>query len=200
MRIALVSLCAVLSVGFMFQERAKPRDTQPRRESPPASHPRAGGDAQRPPTAQPAPPPPSGPTQARPQDQAERRHPQAGRTVDPRRRHPRPDLDHLWRRQQWYWNDWQYNWWRGPNEYAWFPYHYPPSWYYEFWLFGYRCNPRDPIWDPYDDQWFFWPYRDAPPFGCGEYWVPTHRTAVYDPMYGWRWKYWDWRLRYFCVD
>ncbi|HXK36486.1 MAG TPA: hypothetical protein VJ553_02800 [Candidatus Paceibacterota bacterium] len=199
MRIALVSLCAILSVGFLFQERAKPRGDQPRRESPPASHPRAGGDAQQPPAAQPAPPPPSSP-QAKPRGQAERRHPHAGRAVDPHRRHLRPDPDHLWRRQQWYWHDWQYNWWRGPNDYAWFPYFYPPSWYYEFWLFGYRCNPRDPIWDPFSERWFYWPYRNAPPLGCGEYWVPTHRTAVHDPRYGWRWRYHGWQLRYFCID
>ena len=72
-------------------------------------------------------------------------------------------------------------------------------------FYGYRygdswLRPHYRYWNGF--SWFYWPWYDAPRYGCGWYWLPTHRSPVPpdgDEGEQW-WEYDDWGWVYVCTD
>lgn len=204
MRLAWRCLMVLLFVSvpafLAAQDHAKPRDdSRPPREAPP----RTGHPTPEAAPRQPSGPPPSGAGPVTAPD-APRRHPQPG-TLPPmppnarreaERRHPRPEPNDAYRGGRYDWQHWQYDWWYPRGHFYLFPDRYPGvRWSYRY--RGFSVYPHVRL--PYEDDWFYWPYANAYQ-GCGWYWVPTRRTRILDPEFGWVYKYRRYRYVYVCFD
>lgn len=128
--------------------------------------------------------------------------------VTPEQRHPRPSPYVRPPRRPYLYDPYDYRRphgqyrWRMPYRHHWYPYRYPrrPTLELRFY-FGFRLRPHHGFWsDGPRPVFFYWPYADQPPLGCGWYWVPTRRWPRTDPWGTLYWVYDDYRYLYLCFD
>lgn len=174
----LFALTAALALPAYAADQAKPRDSGQKRgqhgNPPPAARPAPRHQTERQPEHRQQ-------QQTPPRAQAERRHPQ-----------PRPNRYDAYR----YRDDGPHS--RGRR-------FFPRSYGFDSWSYGYRYHgmPFRPHWRYRAGiRWFYWPWYDSPMYGCGWYWLPTHREPdpVYDEDGEEQWVYDEWGWVYVCVD
>ena len=82
-----------------------------------------------------------------------------------------------------------------------FPRSYGFSYFYGYRYHGMWFRPHYRYWNGF--SYFYWPWYDAPLYGCGWYWLPTHREPEPPPdgdegEQGWGYDDWGWV--YVCMD
>lgn len=175
------------------RDKVEQRQAKPRREAPPRTEQRRERAQPRDRAVPRSRSPQAQPRAERPRDDAQARQPRP-RPYRPQFRTPGNRRDH---RQPYRYYDY-----RLPYRHRLFPWRYPRRPLLNFRLFfGFRLHPHYGFWAHGPRPvFFYWPYYEQPPVGCGWYWVPTRRWPETDFWGHLYWVYDDYRNLYLCFD